>query len=213
MLRQPVRPAACIQISLPDPVAQGLVRDPEILSTWPIDLPDSRTSRTASSRNSRGYAGRVVPIVDSLPGIYAPNDRMSTNPGQLHLALDYKRHGVVSVFAALQVSKGTVHGMVTDRHTHVEFLSLLKQLNRAYQGRELDLVVDNFSTHTHPKSWRGWISTPASACTLRPRMPRGSIKRNSGFRSLLRRHLKHGVFASKRNLVKTIMDAIVEHNR
>lgn len=67
-----VSPAACIQISLPDPAAQGLVRDPEILATGPIDLPDSRTSRTASSRNSHGYAGRILPIVDSLPRACAP---------------------------------------------------------------------------------------------------------------------------------------------
>ena len=50
------------------------------------------------------------------------------------LSVEYKRNGVVSLFAALQVHKGTVQGMVTKPHTHVEFLMFLKQLNRAYQG-------------------------------------------------------------------------------
>jgi hypothetical protein len=76
-VRRPVSRSACL-------TQLRLVRDPEILgATWPIDLPDSRTSRTASSQNSHGYAGRTLPIVDSLPRACAPNDRMSTKAGQL----------------------------------------------------------------------------------------------------------------------------------
>src|SRR3990172_10823487 len=52
-----------------------------------MDLPESRASRTASSRNSRGYGDRLPGIVDSLPGACPPNDQVSTEPGQLQIAL------------------------------------------------------------------------------------------------------------------------------
>jgi transposase len=95
----------------------------------------------------------VVPCVDEKAGIQAldrTQPLLPLRPGRVtRLSVEYKRNGVVSLFAALQVHKGMVHGMVADHHTHVEFLGFLKQLNRAYQGRALHLVVDNLSTHTH----------------------------------------------------------------
>jgi len=101
---------------------------------------------------------------------------------------------VVSLFAALQVHKGTVQGMVTKRHTHAEVLSFLKQLNRAYQERELHPVVDNLSTHTHARVV-AWLDkhknvrlhfTPTHASWLNQVELWLSI--------LTRRYLRHGIW-------------------
>src|SRR5712692_7453051 len=51
------------------------------------DLPDSRTRRTASSRNCRAYGGRDFGTVDSSQGLRPSNDRVSTKPGQVQCAM------------------------------------------------------------------------------------------------------------------------------
>lgn len=68
---------------------------------------------------------------------------------------DYKRHGTTTLFAALEVATGQVTGAVKPQHRRQEFLSFLRQLNRAYPEGELHLVMDNYSTHKTPevKAW------------------------------------------------------------
>jgi len=63
---------------------------------------------------------------------------------------DYKRHGVVDLYAALEVASGKVTHSLTDSHTAVDFLSFLKKVERQYAGRELHVILDNSSTHGTP---------------------------------------------------------------
>jgi transposase len=60
---------------------------------------------------------------------------------------DYKRHGVVDLYAALEVATGKVTHACADRHTAVEFLAFMKQVARAYPGKELHVILDNSSSH------------------------------------------------------------------
>lgn len=68
---------------------------------------------------------------------------------------DYKRHGTTTLFAALEIATGHVTGAVKPKHRRQEFLSFLRQLNRAYPERDLHLVMDNYATHKTPevKDW------------------------------------------------------------
>ena len=68
---------------------------------------------------------------------------------------DYKRHGTTTLFAALDVATGHVTGAVKPKHRRQEFLSFLRQLDRAYPERDLHLVMDNYATHKTPevKTW------------------------------------------------------------
>ena len=43
---------------------------------------------------------------------------------------DYKRHGTTTLFAALNVLKGTVIGKCYSRHRHIEFLRFLREIVR-----------------------------------------------------------------------------------
>src|SRR6478736_9284559 len=71
---------------------------------------------------------------------------------------DYVRHGTTTLFAALNVLDGKVIGSCFDRHRHEEFLKFLRQVDRdTPEGMELHLIVDNYSTHKHPKV-KQWIS-------------------------------------------------------
>lgn len=158
----------------------------------------------------------VVLCVDEKTGIQAldrTQPLLPLRPGDVkRLSVEYKRNGVVSLFAALQVHKGTIHGMVSTRHTHAQFLDFLKQLNRAYQGRELHLVVDNLSTHTHARVVAWLDKHPNVRLHFTPTHASWLNQVELWLSILTRRYLRHGVFPSKQHLVKTILQAITEYN-
>jgi transposase len=68
---------------------------------------------------------------------------------------DYVRHGTTSLFAALEVASGKVHGRCYRRHRHAEFIAFLESLAKRYPKLELHLICDNYGTHKHPavKQW------------------------------------------------------------
>jgi transposase len=68
---------------------------------------------------------------------------------------DYIRHGVTTLFAALDVATGQVVDACYPRHRHQEFLRFLKKVAAAWPGRDLHVVCDNYATHKHPdvKAW------------------------------------------------------------
>jgi transposase len=87
---------------------------------------------------------------------------------------DYKRHGVLDLFAALEIATGKVTHELRESHTGPDFLSFMKRLVRQYPGRELHIILDNSSTHSTPDV-REWIAknpnlhfhyTPTSASWL-----------------------------------------------
>lgn len=72
---------------------------------------------------------------------------------------DYTRHGTITLFAALDYLAGKIFRQIAPRHTHAEWLSFLKHLDRdAPAGLALHLIIDNYATHKHPKvkSWIKW---------------------------------------------------------
>lgn len=87
---------------------------------------------------------------------------------------DYKRHGVVDLYAALEVATGQVTHRLSVRHTAADFLAFMRKVVRAYPGRELHVILDNSSTHGTPEV-RAWLAqhpqvhfhyTPTSASWL-----------------------------------------------
>jgi transposase len=103
----------------------------------------------------------VVVCVDEKPQIQALQRTAPTlpvRPGHPGAAsFDYVRHGTTTLFAALEVATGKVTETCTERHRHQEFLAFLRQVAAAYPRRELHVVVDNLSTHSHP-AVRAWLA-------------------------------------------------------
>jgi len=61
---------------------------------------------------------------------------------------EYYRHGTLSLYAALDVKTGQVHGMTAARHTSQEFIAFLKGLvERVAKAKEIHVVLDNLSAH------------------------------------------------------------------
>jgi hypothetical protein len=87
---------------------------------------------------------------------------------------DYRRHGTVTLFAALNYLEGTLISRTEQRHTHVEWLRFLKQIDReAPKDVTLHLIVDNYATHKHAAVGHGWRSGRASTCISPPRVHPG----------------------------------------
>jgi len=123
---------------------------------------------------------------------------------------DYRRNGLTSLYAALEVASGKVIGECSPRHTGIEFLRFLKTLNRRYQGRELHVILDNSSTHTTP-AVREWLDahpnvqfhfTPTGASWLN--------MVEAWFGILTRKSVRRGSFGSVKKLVAHIK-AYIEH--
>ncbi len=70
---------------------------------------------------------------------------------------DYKRHGVASLFAALDIATGHVLGKCYRRHRSIEPLDFLKKIDAAVPS-DLDvrLELDNYGTHK-PALIRRWL--------------------------------------------------------
>jgi hypothetical protein len=83
---------------------------------------------------------RTAPILPIMP----------TTPARM--THDYVRHGTTSLFAALDISSGSVIAHHYRRHRHQEFLRFLKLIDDAVpKDLDLHLVLDNYATHKTPK--------------------------------------------------------------
>lgn len=117
---------------------------------------------------------------------------------------DYKRHGLTSLYAALEIASGKVVGECSSRHTGADFLRFLKGLNRRYQGRELHVVLDNSSTHSTPEV-RAWLEVhPNVAFHFTPTGASWLNMIEAWFGILTRKSVRRGSFDSVKALVRHI---------
>jgi len=127
---------------------------------------------------------------------------------------DYKRNGTTTLFAALSMLDGKVIGDCMPRHRHNEFIRFLKKIDKETPfGLDLHLIVDNYSTHKHPrvKSWIGRHPrfhlhfTPTSASWL------NLVER--WFREITDKRIRRGSFKNVEVLIKAIDDYVESHNQ
>lgn len=126
---------------------------------------------------------------------------------------DYKRHGTITLFAALNYLDGKLITRTEQHHTHIEWLRFLKQIDRETpKNLDLHLIVDNYSTHKE-ESVQKWLSkhprfhlhfTPTSASWI------NLVERF--FSELTQEVIREGSFASVRELVEDIENYLVERN-
>src|SRR5580700_10949296 len=121
---------------------------------------------------------------------------------------DYKRHGTITLFAALNYLDGKILSRTEPRHTHVEWMRLLKQLDQETPaGQELHLIVDNYATHKHENVKRWMERHPRFILHF---TPTGSSWMNlveRFFADLTQDCVREGSFRS----VKALIEAIDEY--
>jgi transposase len=126
---------------------------------------------------------------------------------------DYIRHGTLTLFTALSYLDGKILSQTASRHTHAEWLKFLKHIDaETPAGMELHLIVDNYSTHKHPKVL-AWLKqhrrfhlhfTPTSSSWM------NMVERF--FRDLTEDVVRNGSFESVQELTTAIMDYLRERN-
>ena len=114
---------------------------------------------------------------------------------------DYKRHGVLSLFAALDVATGKIIGKCFAHHRAREFRKFLCEIETNVPlDLDVHLVMDNFSTHKTP-AIRRWLArhprwhvhfTPTSASWL------NQVERF--FAELTEKQIRRGVHRSTHEL-------------
>ena len=126
---------------------------------------------------------------------------------------DYKRHGVTTLFAALDVASGKVIGECMNRHRHQEFLRFLRTIDKnTPKNLDLHLIADNYATHKHPKV-KAWLArhtrfhlhfTPTSASWL------NQVERFFGL--ITDDAIRRGAFKSVDHLEAVIERYLEQHN-
>ena len=136
---------------------------------------------------------------------------------------DYKRHGTVTLFAALSYLDGKVFSATAAKHTHRQWLTFLKQLDAETPGDlTLHLIADNYSTHKHPKvkSWILWRNRRQQKAHGLDRIVLHFIPTSSSWMNLVERFfrdltedvVREGSFASLQELVQSISSYLIERN-
>ena len=126
---------------------------------------------------------------------------------------DYIRHGTITLFAALNYLDGKLISRTEQRHTHIEWLRFLKQIDRE-TPKDLDvhLIMDNYSTHKHD-SVKQWLArhprfhvhfTPTSSSWM------NLVERF--FAELTQDVVREGSFTSVRELIQDIEAYLAKRN-
>jgi len=126
---------------------------------------------------------------------------------------DYKRNGVTSLFAAMDIARGRIISKCMNRHRHQEWLNFLRLVARSVPSdKEIHIICDNYATRQHAKV-KAWQKrnprfhihfTPTSASWL------NMVERF--FRDITDKAIRRGVFHNVPDLITAIESYIVTLN-
>ena len=137
-------------------------------------------------------------------------------PGQAERGThDYVRHGVTSLFAALNVATGEVIGRCHRRHRHQEFLKFLDHVDASLPkepGVSVHLVLDNYATHKTPAVKRWLLRHPAYHLHFIPTSSSWLNQVERFFAEITEKCIRRGAFKSVASLDKAIADYLGAHN-
>ncbi|MFD7657957.1 IS630 family transposase [Actinosynnema sp. NPDC059797] len=124
-----------------------------------------------------------------------------------------RRHGVMYLLAALDLTTGRLHYRIRRRQRHHELLDLLRSLRARWPHHRLHLVLDNFAPHHHPavrdwaednnaelvylptySSWLNWIEAEFTALryfTLNGTHHHSHAEQNTAIANYIRRRNNH----------------------
>jgi transposase len=172
-----------------DPQLEAKVRD--VVGLY-LNPPEKAVVLCVDEKSQIQALDRTAPILPMRPGL----PEKATH--------DYKRNGTTTLFAALEVATGTVTDACYDRHGKAEFLDFMKKVARAYPGRELHVVVDNYHTHKHDDINRWLARNPRVTLHFTPTSGSWLNLVEVFFGIITRQAIRRGSFASVPQLVTAI---------
>ena len=135
-------------------------------------------------------------------------------PGQAaRRSHDDKRHGVTSLFAALDIATGRVIGQCFQRHRAAEFRKFLDEIEANVPEKlEVHLVMDNYATHKTPLIRAWFAKRPRWHVHLTPTSSSWLNQVERFFAKLTDKKLRRGVYRSVTQLNADIETFIAAHN-
>ena len=110
-----------------------------------LDPPEAAVVLCVDEKSRVQALARSQPALPMMPGM--PEKRTH----------DYLRHGTTSLFAAFDISDGSVISSLHRRHRAVEFKKFLVKIDKQVPDElEVHLVCDNYGTHKSP-AIRRWL--------------------------------------------------------
>ncbi len=126
---------------------------------------------------------------------------------------DYKRHGVTSLFAALDIATGKVIGQCFPRHRADEFRKFLDEIEaNVPSDLEIHLVMDNYATHKTPLIRAWFAKRPRWHVHLTPTSSSWLNQVERFFAKLTDKKLRRGVYRSVDQLHADIEAFIAANN-
>ena len=126
---------------------------------------------------------------------------------------DYVRHGTTTLFAALDIATGQVLTHCKSRHRHQEYLDFLKLVDaNVPQDLAIHMVVDNYSTHKHPRVKRWLAAHPRYQVHYTPTYASWLNQVEIWFNLITQRAIRRGTFRSVKELVANIELFVKQYN-
>ena len=164
-----------------------------------------------------GPENAIVVSVDEKTGIQAKERVAATIPAAAGRAgryeFEYRRHGTVSLLAAMNVHSGEVLGTDIAQNNSVTFTGFLEHIDgEVPPSLDIHLVMDNGPSHTS-KETRMWLAVhPRFVAHYTPKHASWVNMVELFFSIITRKVLKRGNFSSRDDLVSKLMRYIVSYN-
>lgn len=129
------------------------------------------------------------------------------------LTATYKRHGTVSLIAALSVHDGEITANTIEKNNSENFLKFLKKIYRKYPKKHLHVIADNLKVHKH-KDIKEWVgSKKRLTIHFTPTYSSWLNQIEIWFNILSKDVLKGAVWHSKEQLANQIIQYVDTYNK
>lgn len=141
---------------------------------------------------------------------------MSPGRAERH-GFEYYRHGTLSLYAALDVRSGKVHGKTAPRHTSDEFVDFIDKvvgLCRLFRPKpEIHVILDNLSAHKTQKVAAFLLKHPNVKLHFTPTYSSWLNLVEIWFSRIERDVIARGVFSSVRDLARKLLRYIRAYSK
>src|SRR3954447_14515014 len=166
-----------------------------------LDPPEKALVLAVDEKSQIQALDRSAPVLPMMPGM--PERRTH----------DYVRHGITTLFAALNVATGQVIGSIHRRHRAAEFKKFLTKLDHEVPADlDVHLICDNYGTHKHPDVRRWLTAHPRFHMHFTPTYSSWLNQVERWFALLTDKQLRRGVHKNLQALERDIRAWITHWN-
>jgi len=166
-----------------------------------LDPPEKALVLCVDEKSQIQALDRSAPVLPMMPGM--PERRTH----------DYVRHGITTLFAALNVATGEITGSIHRRHRALEFKKFLTKLDKDTPADlDVHLICDNYATHKTPAVAKWLDEHPRFHMHFTPTYSSWLNQVERWFGLLTDKQLRRGTHRSIQALEKDIRDWIKNWN-